>query len=135
MSDAPLKLTNRQIARLAEGLKALDGVVSDGGKITRFKLDSDTAWNIAVNIEIVDQAIRIYERAKKTLGEQYGVVERMELTPQNAPNVASYIAAEDVLQDKIQDLGLHIFSRKTLQEKNAIPPSVLANLKPILTDE
>ncbi len=131
---AKITLTNRQIAKGSQALAGLDGVM-DGGKFTRFKFDSDLSWQIACITEIVESAVRVIERERKRLGAQFGVVEKMELTKENAAAVASYIEAEDQLQDKTQVLEFTPLSRKALQEKNAIPPTVLTALKPFFSTE
>ena len=135
MAESPHLLSNRQILKLAEGLSSLDGVV-EGGKVVRFKLDNDTAWHVALDLEAVARAKVAYERRLKSLGAELGVVERMELTPANAANVAKYMDEQETLLEQTQDMScLHSYCRKALQEKNAIPPSVLANLLPLLEDE
>lgn len=129
------ELTNREILKLAEGLAGLDGCVGDGGKVTRFKFDAETAWRVALDTEIVGRAKLAYERRLKQLGAEHGVVEGMGLTPANAAAVAAYIAAQDALLDQKQPVtGLHTYQRSVLQEKNPIPPSVLAALLPLLED-
>ncbi len=136
MPTDPRNLTNRQILKLDLGLSALDGVMGDGGKIVRFKLGADVTWFLALDIEAVGRAKAAYERALKSLGAQHGVVDRMEVTTQNAAAVAAYVAGQEALLDQEQDMScLHTYKRTELQEKNAIPPSVLANLLPVLEDE
>lgn len=128
-------LTNRSILKLADGLALLDGVV-DGGKACRFEWDSDTAWILALDTEAVSRAKLIYERALKSLGARLGVVDKMAVTPENAANVAAYLDQHEQLLDQTQDMScLHSYSRSVLQKKNKIPPSVLANLLPVLKDE
>lgn len=134
MADSTQKLTNRQILSLADGLASLDGVV-DGGKVVRFKLDAEMAWDIALDTELVGRAKAIYERALKKKAAELGIVEGVPVTQANAAAVADYIYYRESLLNQEQDMsGLHIYKRSELQRAGAIPPSVLANLLPVLED-
>lgn len=135
MADKSHELTNREIVRLAEGLRGLDGVVESAGKLRRFDFDDNLTWDIAKNSDIVERAAKLYERARKRLAAGFEIVEGVSLTPQNAPAVAAYLDGNEELLDKTQTLiGLVRFNRKTLQSGNKIPPSIFAALMPILED-
>jgi hypothetical protein len=135
MADKTYELTNREIVRLAEGLRGLDGVVESAGKLRRFDFDDNLTWDIAKNSDIVERAAKLYERARKKLAAGLEVVEGQGVTPQNAAAVAAFIAGNEELLDKTQTLaGLTRLNRKTLQSGNKIPPSIFAALMPILED-
>jgi hypothetical protein len=138
MAEKPLTLSNREILNLHEGLSALDGVVDRAGsntEVTRFTFDDKLSWNIAKNLDIVERATVLYQKARKSAAGKLGVVPGMKVTPENAANVAKYQEAEDALLEKTQDLvGTLRLTRSQLQSGNKIPPSVLKNLMPLLAE-
>lgn len=138
MADKTRTLTNQQIQNLHEGLAALDGVVDKAGQnteVTRYTFEDGVAWNIAKNLDIAERAVGVINKAKASIGARLKVVKGMQLTADNAASVAKFQDELASLQEKTQDLnGLLNLSRKALQTGNKIPPSVLKNLMPILTD-
>lgn len=138
MAEKPLTLSNREILNLKEGLSSLDGVIDKAGsntEVTRFTFDDKLTWNIAKDLDIVERATLLYQKARRSTAAKLGVIDGMKVTQENAASVAKYQEEEDKLQDKTQDLtGVLKLSRKELQSGNKIPPSVLKNLMPILTE-
>lgn len=138
MAENALTLSNRELLNLHEGLSALDGIVDRSGQnaeVTRFKFDDKLSWNIAKAADIVERATLVYQRARKSAAANFGVVSGMKVTPENASNVAKYQEAEEALLDKTQEVqGILKLARRDLQNGNAIPPSVLKKLMPILIE-
>lgn len=141
MSDClNLSLTNAQLMKLANGLDALDGIRAKHGEFDPFHFNSETAFKIAVNIALVMEKVVAFERAKKILAVQFQVAERMQITAENAPNVAKFMEALTLLEDKqVEIAGLEKISRASLnvgsdrkKEQNQIPPSALAAIYPLL---
>lgn len=138
MAEKALEPSNREILNLHQGLSSLDGVVDKAGQnteVTRFTFDDKLSWNIAKDADIVERATVVYRKALKSLAARHGVVPGMKVTPENAASVAKYQEAEELLLDKTQPLpGILKLSRQELQNGNKIPPGVLKNLMPILTE-
>lgn len=133
-----LTLTNGKLEQLAAGLAALDGLRTKPDEFKPYKFDdeAETTWLIANNSAVVADALKAFERAKKLLAIQHGVADKMPITPQNAEAVQAFMRELEVIEDKeIEVRGLSKLSRKALNVgKNAIPPSVLSRLLPILED-
>lgn len=134
--SAPIKLTNAQLESLAAGLAALDGITIKG-EFTPFVFDDDTTWLIALNTEVVKQALIPVAAARRSLAKQHGVTEGMKLaeaTPAQLQAIAAFFeAAEGLSQRGVEVTGLEKIKRDALKtSKNAIPASVRAKLLPIL---
>ncbi len=129
----PSKLTNSQLESVAQGLAALDGLQLKDGFVP-FKFDDETTWSLAVKMAAVQQAMTILNTAKKSLARQNGLAEGMKVTPENAEKVQAFMESLDALMAKPAEVGtLEPISRAALNlAKNAIPPTVLARLMPIL---
>lgn len=135
MSD-PLSLTNREIVKLHEALVALDGLPDRDGTVIRFKFDTKTIAALAKNRVIVERASEFYQRGRKTLGAQLGVVDRMKLSENNAASVATFIHETENLLDESHSLeGLvKVALADLLKHDNQIPPGVIANLMPLIAE-
>lgn len=139
---APVSLTNAKLAALADGLLSLDGLRTSQTEFRPYRFDDagDMAWAIAGNVVVSQDALRAFERAKKSLAAQYDVQEKMPNTPENKERAEKFLAALDDLAEKPVTIpGLTPISRKALNvgpgpKQNPIPPSVLAKLAPLLTD-
>lgn len=144
MPDEPLKLTltNGQLAELAAGLASLDGLRTKPDEFRPYKFDdeNETTWLISDNGAIVAEAVKRFNRLKKTLAVKHCITEGMKITPENAPVVAAFMTDIGELEDKqVEVIGLKKISRARLcvgkgEKKNAIPPSVLMKLIPLLED-
>lgn len=138
-----LTLTNGKLAQLAMGLASLDGLRTKPDEFKPYKFDdeNETTWLIANNAAVVADALKTFERAKKLLAVQYGIADRMQITAENAGAVSEFMAGLAQLEDKeVEVRGLAKISRARLKvgcgdKRNAIPPSVLAHLMPILEEE
>ena len=129
-----LTLTNTQLADITAGLCQLDGIRLSADSFKPFKFDDDTVWKIASNHGAAAQALTTFERAKKMLVAQHGMVEGMKVTPENAAQVQAFMAALDALQERpVEVPGLEKIKRSELKVgSNPIAPSTLARLMPIL---
>lgn len=138
--EAPTKLTNLQIVKLANALNSLDGIRLSQIQFEPFQFNPETSWRIANNIAVVGPHIETFNRAKKQLGAQYQLAEGMPITAENAQKVSDFMAALDGLEQKTVDVpGLEMISKDKLnvggdakKVQNRIPPTVLAALVPIL---
>lgn len=141
MSDA-LTLTNGQLAELAVGLASLDGLRTgpEDFKPYRFDDEHETAWLISDNTAAVTEALKAFTRHKKVLAVTHCIAEGMKVTEANTPQIVAFMTIVGDLEDKaVKVPGLKKISRERLcvgkgDKKNAIPPSVLAKLHPILED-
>lgn len=129
-------MSNREILKLHEGLIALDGIASKDGSVVRFEFDDNISWNLAKARAIVERAIEVHQRERNKLKAKYGVVDKMALTAENAPKVATFIEKNDVLLDQTNELtGILRFKRSDLQKHgNKIPPGVLMQLMPLIDE-
>lgn len=130
-----LTLSVRDLLKIDEGLRSLDGVSNEAGKITRFDFESGLAWNIAKNQDITERALAPYNRAVAALQAKHGIVERMQLTEENAAAVATFADKRNELLDKSVEVnGILKLSRSDLQTAGVKIPGVLKNLMQILKD-
>ncbi len=140
METPVLTFTNAQLQKLSTGLAALDGIRTKPDEFEPYRFSPDTTWKIASNQTIIADKLQAFERARKSLAAQHKVTDRMAITPQNADQVAAFMAGLDELNDReVKVEGLEKISREKLnfgsdQEKrqNQIPPSVLVNLMALL---
>lgn len=131
-----IKLTNRDLQKLNEGIVALDGIADASGGVTRFDLGVDLSWNVAKIRTIVERANEAFNRAKKSLAAQNGVVERQRVTAENAPAVAKYIDDVEALLDKEVELtGILLLDRSVLQKAGVKTPGIYSNLMLIIADK
>ena len=138
--EAPTKLTNLQIVRLANALNSLDGIRLSPTQFEPFQFSPDTSWKIANDIAVIATHAESYNRAKKQLATQYQVAEGMAITTENAKSVSDFMGALDGLEQKLVEIsGLEPLSRDKLnvghdpkKNQNRIPATVLAALAPIL---
>lgn len=142
MSEDAITLSYGKLAQINEGLGALDGLRTgpDSFKPYKFDDENDTTWIIASNQAKIADALKVYDRAKKSLAVQHQMGDRVVITDVNAEKVSAFMAALAALEDKeVSVPGLEKLSRGRLkvgsgEKKNPIPPSVLAKLMPILEE-
>lgn len=140
--NVPKLIKGAKLPKLHDGLIALDGLVVRPGEVEPYSFAPETIFKIASNIVIVFDALSAYIRARKLLTSKYQVVERMPITETNAKQVAEFMEAVDLLEEKHVELGgIEVISRQELRVgpdakkgQNRIPPSVVAALSPILSD-
>lgn len=139
-STEVITLTNTGLNRLAQALRGLDGLRTKANEFTPYQFGSDTTWAIVENMEIVEGRLRTYERARKALAAQHGLVDGMEVTASNVEQVTKYTKAlTEIEEQEVEVAGLKKISRSKLnigseRGKNQIPPSVLAGLMPLLVE-
>lgn len=137
-----IALSNGKLEQLAIALASLDGLRTKPDEFKPYKFDDDTemTWLIASNAAVVADALKVYERAKKSLALKYGVADRMPITKENADNVAAFMEELAALEDRdVEVSGLNRLSKAKLRvgsgdRRNPIPPSVLTRLMPILEE-
>jgi hypothetical protein len=132
-----LTLTNGKLVEVATGLAGLDGIRLSKEEFKPFRFDdTETLWAIVANTVAVQEALKVFERAKKALAAQHGLIEGMKVTDEHREAANKFFAALEELNEKnVSVPGLAKISRAKLQvAKNGIPPSVLAKLAPILED-
>jgi hypothetical protein len=131
-----LTLTNGQLAQLAVGLAALDGLRVKADEFRPYRYDdaAETAWLIANNAAVVSDSLRAFDRAKKMLAVQHGVADNMPINAETVPKIVAFTEALAELEDKTSEVrGLTKLKRDSLNVgKNQIPPGVLAKLMPLL---
>lgn len=140
METPVLTFTNAQLQKLSAGLAALDGIRTKPDEFEPFRFSPETTWRIASNQTIIDDKLQAFERARKSLAAQHKVTDRMAITPQNADQVAAFMAGLDELNYCVVNVeGLEKIGRDKLnvgfdreKKQNPIPPSVLANLMLLL---
>ncbi len=140
METPVLTFTNAQLQKLSAGLAALDGIRNKPDEFEPYRFSPDTTWKIASNQTIIADKLQAFERARKSLAAQHKVTDRMAITPQNADQVAAFMAGLDELNDReVKVEGLEKISRDKLnvgsdreKRQNQIPPSVLVNLMALL---
>lgn len=132
--DEKFKLTNSQLQKIQRALKALDGVV-EGGAVRRFDYTTDTRWSIVKNQVMVDAYCARIDKYTKELLTRHDLVEGEALTAENRDRVFLHNRERDELYEKVEEIELIRLDVAALEEKNQkhrIPPSVLADLFPIL---
>lgn len=135
MAEPRITLTNRQILKLVEGLKSLDGVSNEAQKIERFDFDENLGWNVAKDRHLCEEAEEVYKKSKASLAARLGVVENMKLTPENAAAVAKFIEQNNDRLEKTQELnGILKISRSALFKAGVKIPGIYTCLMPILVD-
>lgn len=135
MAAKPTTLTNREITKLFEGLRALDGTTGKDGAVERFELDDGLSWNAAKDRAIVERAFETYTYERKKIAAKWGVVDGMKLTPENAPNVAKFAEACEELLERTNELnGLLRFKKAELLKAGVNVPSILSNLMPLIDE-
>jgi hypothetical protein len=132
-----LTLTNGQLAKLAAGHAALDGirVKPDEFRAYRFKDDEEAefTWLIANNSAVIADSLKAFDRAKKLLALQHGVADSMPVNSETAPRIVAFTEALAALEEKTVAVPLSKLKRDSLNvTKNGIPPSVLTALMPVL---
>lgn len=130
----PLQLTNREILKTHEGLKALDGVPGPDGRIERFDLDDNNSWNCSKNRSIIEHAVDAYNKERRKQASALGVVDGMKITDGNAQSVATFLDKCESILDKTNDLnGLLRFKKADLLKAGVGKvPSILSNLMALL---
>jgi hypothetical protein len=126
-----LTLSNRRLQKLFSGLRNLDGVSNEAGKIERFDFEDGVSWNISKNTVLVERALEPYERERKKLLGKHGIVEGVNHTvnEENAPKYAKFMEDIEGLKDKtIEVSGLLMLKLADLNKGGKIPPSVKADL-------
>lgn len=129
MSDS-IKLTNRQILKIRDGLKSLDGIEGKGGEIIRFDFDTGLSWNITKNTVLIERAAETYDRERQKLMRKHGVTPGEQVTAANAEKVARWGEELDALKDATQDVSGLLKMKKVEFLKAGVGkvPSILANL-------
>jgi len=132
-----LILSNRAILKIHTGLRNLDGVASEAGKITRFDFDENVTWNIAKNIVLVERALEAYERARKSLLAKHAIVEGVQhqITEENAGKYATFMEEIEKLKDKqVEITGVLKLKKTELKEGGLNVPSIFADLMEIIKE-
>jgi len=138
MSDAAQStFTNSQLLGFAEAIAALDGAKGEP-----YNFDTDLIWVLASNRALLDERLKAFMAAKKTLAAKHGVTDRMTITAENAPKLSAFIDEVDALSEKAVDGGgILPISKKALnvgsdkkKGQNQIAPGVLAKLYLILEE-
>lgn len=140
MNSPVLTFTNTQLQKLSVGLASLDGIRTSPNDFEPFRFSPDTTWKIASNQTIIADHLQKFERARKSLAVQHKVSEGMKITPENSVQVNAFMQELDVLTEKVIEVsGLEKIGRDKLnigfdesKKQNAIAPSVLVNLMPLL---
>lgn len=108
-----------QIVLLAKGLKSLD----------TYKLDGDTRWAIAQDLNGIQHMARSYASVREALIAQYSK-DGVKVADEN---IARFNADERKMLSQVTSIGFIHISRKALNlQENQIPPSVIVALLPIL---
>lgn len=135
MAEPVKTLTNREIVKLCDGLRCLDGVSNEAQKIERYDFDENIGWDISKDRDKLEHAEVVYNKHKAALAARLGVVEKMRLTDENCAAVAQFVDQNETLLDKTQDItGLLKLSRKGLLKAGVKIPGIFTQLMPLLVD-
>lgn len=136
MATPPIKLSNRQIIRIRDGLKSLDGVSGKPGEVIRFDFDLSVSWSITQNVVAIDRAYQLYEIENNKLMRKFGIATGEPITEKNAGKVMEWNEKLEELKDKTQDLvGLVKLRRLELMKAGNIPPGVIGKIIELLVIE
>lgn len=130
-----IKLTNREILSVRDGLKALDGVPSKEGPI-RFDFDTQTSWNITKNLVAIEKAVVLYEKQGMKFLKELGLANGVAVTSENALRVGDWNIKTDELKDGEQEFANLLRLPKSILMKAGVGkfPVVMANLFPIISE-
>lgn len=135
-----IALTVAQVAELAQGLAGLDGYVKTvgTGEATKtvpaaYDFGPQTRWAIAENLAEAKRVLAIFDAAKSAVLKAVSPDGTGEAVDKDPKLSARFSADVRKLLDERKDLELSPIALADLRlETNAIPGSVLANLRPIV---
>lgn len=131
----PIKLTNREILSVRDGLRALDGIVSKETTV-RFDFDTQTSWNITKNLVAIEKAVVLYEKQGMKFMKELGLANGEKVTAENALRVGDWNIKTDELKDVEQEFTSLLRLPKSVLMKAGVGkfPVVMANLFPIISE-
>lgn len=140
-----LTLKIRQVVEIAQGLKRLDGIVR-GRENEPFEMSAKTIWNIAKNGTVFDREVEAFNKAQRSAAAGSKIYDGDALVPATAVQFAAYkdkieemkdaeIEVPGVLMLKLSDLIKKPSNSPSKIKTNAIPPSVLTQLMPIIEED
>jgi len=138
-----MKVRNRELSGLLQGLKALDGLTDGSGRITTyFKHTSSFRMDLARNIRKVQAALDDYSQVRQRMVlsshltfEPNQVQGYVKPTMDESVKAQMEIMAFDAEEVKFEVPLKQIKHADLNLDKNDVPPSVLGLLMPIIEDE
>jgi hypothetical protein len=129
-------VTNRQILKIRDSLKALDGIPGKVGEVIRFDFEVATSWNLSKNITIIERAVEAYERERMKISREMNVSPGQPITIENAANVAEWAGKIETLKDLPQELTglLKIRRGELFRNGNKIPPGVISGMADLVEE-
>lgn len=155
MASSPIKVSNRALLKLNQGLGSLDGINSKEG-VVPFVFDTETKLALLHNAIVVERAKEVLDRFDRDSVKANRIWDGMEKTPESVERLAAHISAREEMLDDTTDLtGLRTISierllnqpacecgsnprevsaKEVARKTNPIPQSVLVMLAPIFED-
>lgn len=149
-----LKLTNRDLVKLDNALRSLDGSKQGKDEIMPFEFAPAVSWKLSKNAVIVERAKLAYDKAVRMQARQLGILPGESITvggdkAPDAEKLAKFLK-HDAIVEELKDqeteiTGILCITLDELLKKpadgegkvktNPIPQSVRNGLVPIITEE
>lgn len=126
-------LTNGQMVAIKAALGQLSGLRKSKDELVPYGFTMEARWKLAILDVSITKALGPFEVAKTATAKAQGLVEGMPVPPMSeaAAKVVTFFEELGALKTKTVDLEIEWLT-KTDFGNNPIPPTVLADLMPII---